>query len=79
MEQTIRPATLVRKNSLFAKSVAGAKANAIFHTLIETAKLNGLNASKYFNHVISLLELRKTVEIEAYLPWNPEIQAKCAK
>ena len=79
VEQTIRPATLVRKNSLFAKSVAGAKANAIFHTLIETAKLNGLNASKYFNHIISLLELRKTVEIEAYLPWNPEIQAKCAK
>ncbi|OXC09712.1 hypothetical protein AYP76_02895 [Ligilactobacillus agilis] len=29
VEQAIRPATLVRKNSLFATTVAGAKANAI--------------------------------------------------
>ncbi|WP_441794964.1 IS66 family transposase, partial [Limosilactobacillus reuteri] len=48
VEQAIRPSTLIRKNSLFAKSSAGAQANAIFYTLVATANQNHLNIYKYF-------------------------------
>ncbi|MGZ7862633.1 IS66 family transposase [Ligilactobacillus salivarius] len=78
VEQAIRPATLVRKNSLFATTVAGAKANAIWYSLIQTAKLNGLDVSKYLNYIFSLLEQRKDVDVEAYLPWNSEVKESCA-
>ena len=78
VEQAIRPATLVRKNSLFATTVAGAKANAIWYSLIQTAKLNGLDVSKYLNYIFSLLEQRKEVDVEAYLPWNSKVKERCA-
>lgn len=59
MEQAIRPVTLIHKNSLFAPTVARAKANAIWYSLIQTSKLNGLDISKYLNYIFSLLEQRK--------------------
>ncbi|WP_432738994.1 IS66 family transposase [Ligilactobacillus agilis] len=64
VEQAIRPATLVRKNSLFATTVAGAKANAIWYSLIQTA----IDVSKYLNYIFSLLEQRKEVDVEAGIP-----------
>ena len=39
VEQAIRPSTLIRKNSLFAKSTAGAQANAILPDLTENPQL----------------------------------------
>nr|WP_283548087.1 IS66 family transposase [Ligilactobacillus salivarius] len=78
-EQVIRLSTLIRKNSLFAKSTAGARASAIFYSLVQTAKLNKLDIFKYFNYIFSLLEKRENVKVEAYLPWNPEVKKICAK
>ena len=77
VEQSIRPTTLVRKNCLFSKSYAGAQANAVYYTLVQTAKLNGLDAYKYLKYIFEQLELRKNSNVEAYLPWSDEIQAKC--
>ncbi|MBM6762773.1 transposase domain-containing protein [Ligilactobacillus agilis] len=77
VEQLIRPTTLVRKNSLFATTVAGAKANAIWYSLIQTAKLNGLDVSKYLNYIFPLLEQRKEVAFEDYLLWNSEVKESC--
>ena len=74
VEQAIRPATLVRKNSLFAITIAGAKANAIWYSLIQTA----IDVSKYLNYLFSLLKQRKEVDVEAYLPWNSEVKESCA-
>ena len=74
VEQAISPTTLVRKNSLFATTVAGAKANAIWYSLIQTA----IDISKYLNYIFSLLEQRKGVDVEAYLPWNSEAKESCA-
>ena len=74
VEQAISPATLVRKNSLFEITVAGAKANAIWYSLIQTA----IDVSKYLNYIFSLLEQRKEVDVEAYLPWNSEVKESCA-
>ncbi|QDR72597.1 IS66 family transposase [Limosilactobacillus reuteri] len=79
VEQAIRPSTLIRKNSLFAKSVAGAQANAIFYTLVATAKLNQLNIYKYLKYLFDHLPNRKDEGLEAYLPWSKEVQAECHK
>ena len=79
IEQVIRLSTLVRKNSLFARSVDGAKASAIFYSLVQTAKLNGLDIFKYFNYIFSLLEKRENVKVGAYLPWNSKVKEICTK
>jgi hypothetical protein len=76
-EQLIRPTTLIRKNSLFAKSTAGAKANAIWYSIVQTAKLNHLDVFKYLETLLSAFTKRETPEIEAYLPWAREIQESC--
>ena len=41
-EQQVRPTTIGRKNYLFTKSEVGAKANAMWYSIIQTAKLNKL-------------------------------------
>ncbi|KRL76028.1 hypothetical protein FC36_GL002003 [Ligilactobacillus equi DSM 15833 = JCM 10991] len=77
VEQCIRPTTLGCKNSLFSKSYEGAQANAVYYTLVQTAKLNNLDAYKYLKYIFEQLELRKNSNVDAYLPWSDEIQAKC--
>ena len=54
-EQAIRPLAIVRKNYLFSTSTKGAAANAIAYTIIEAAKENGLNPSKYLNYLFKKL------------------------
>jgi transposase len=46
-ENAIRPFVVGRKNWLFYKSPAGAETACILYSVIETAKLNGLNPLKY--------------------------------
>lgn len=48
VENAIRPFALGRKNWLFNGSPAGAKAGAIFYSLIETCKTNNIEPCKYF-------------------------------
>jgi transposase len=48
IENAIRPFALGRKNWLFSGSPAGAKAGAIFYSLIETCKANKVEPYKYF-------------------------------
>ena len=79
VERAIRPSTLIRKNSLFAKSTAGAQANAIFYTLVATANQNHLNIYKYFKYLFDHLPNRKDEGLEAYLPWSKEVQTECHK
>ena len=76
-ERTIRPFAVHRKNWLFSDSVEGAKANAIYYSLIESAKANNLNIHKYINYLLEVLpqlEGEHTEEdIEKYLPWSKEL------
>jgi len=46
-EPAVRPVTLGRKNYLFMGSEAGGKSAAITYTLIETCKLNKVNAEAW--------------------------------
>ena len=76
-ERAIRPFAVHRKNWLFADTVAGAKANAVYYSLIESAKLNKLNIYKYIKYLLeelSQLEGEQTEDvIEKYLPWSKEL------
>ena len=76
-ERTIRPFAVHRKNWLFADTVEGAKANAIYYSFIETAKLNNLNIYKYISYLLKTLpqlEGEQTEEnILQYLPWSKDL------
>ncbi len=68
-ENAIRPFVIGRKNWLFSTSVKGVKASANLYSLIETAKVNGLEPYAYLRHLFTELPKADTVEaIEALLP-----------
>ncbi|WP_051687358.1 IS66 family transposase [Microbulbifer sp. HZ11] len=70
-ENAIRPFVIGRKNWLFSDTPKGAKASAALYSLIETAKLNGLEPHKYLAAVYSRLPQAESVEAtEALLPWK---------
>ena len=68
-ENAIRPFVTGRKNWLFSVSVKGVKASANLYSLIECAKINGLEPYAYLRYVFTELPQADTVEaIEALLP-----------
>lgn len=76
-ERAIRPFAVHRKNWLFADSIAGAKANAVIYSLIESAKLNNLNIYNYIKYLLEELPQLENAndkkEIEKYMPWSKEL------
>ena len=76
-ERAIRPFAVHRKNWLFADSVEVAKANAIYYSLIESAKANNLNIYKYIKYLLDELPQLEGEQsedaIEKYLPWSKEL------
>jgi transposase len=70
VERAIRPFVIGRNNWIFSDTVKGAKASANLYSLIETAKLNGLEPYRYLHHVFKELPNAQTLEeIEQLLPW----------
>lgn len=59
-ERAIRPYTIGRKNWVLINSVRGARASAVIYSLVETAKLNGLNVYRYMEYLLT--ELPKLAE-----------------
>ena len=51
-ERSIKPFVMGRKNFLFANTPAGAKSSAVYFSLIETAKENGLDPYRYLTWVL---------------------------
>ena len=80
-EQAIRPIAIGRKNYLFSTSMKGATANAMAYTIIETAKANHLNPSKYLNYLFENLPnvdfIRKSDLLVDFLPWAKNVQEIC--
>jgi transposase len=69
VERAIRPFVIGRRNWLFTDTVQGAKASANLYSLIETAKLNGLEPYAYLCRVFQELPKAHTLnEIEQLLP-----------
>lgn len=70
-ENAIRPFAVGRRAWLFADTPRGANASAVHYSLIESAKLHGLEPYQYLNSIFKALPYAETVEdIEALLPWN---------
>jgi transposase len=69
-ERAIRPLALGRKNYLFAGSDAGGERAAAAYTLIETAKLNGLDPEAYLRDVLGRIADHHINRIDELLPWN---------
>lgn len=85
-ERAIRPFTIGRKNLVLINSVRGARASAVIYSLVETARLNGLNVYRYMEHLLT--ELPKladdkgnidTEKLEPLLPWSDQLPAQCQK
>ena len=77
VERGIKAFATHRRAWLFADTPAGAKANAIVYSFIESAKLNKLNIHKYINYLLAELpqleNLNDEEELQKYLPWSEEL------
>ncbi|MBS0614378.1 MAG: IS66 family transposase [Proteobacteria bacterium] len=69
-ERAIRPITLGRRNWTFAGSDAGGERAAAIYSLIETAKLNGLDPEDYLRRVIACIADHPVNRVAELLPWN---------
>jgi hypothetical protein len=72
VERAIRPVTITRKNSLFARSDAGARRWAIANTLIQTCRLSSVDPLAWLTDVLQRIVSRRTKnhELHTLLPWN---------
>jgi transposase len=71
VERAIRPLAHSRKNSLFAGSDGGAEHWAVLASLIETAKLNGLDPQAYITDAITrIIQGHPQSRIDELIPWN---------
>jgi transposase len=67
-ENAIRPFVIGRKNWLFFQCPSGAESGCLFYSLIETAKLNGLDPLGYLTKVLS--RAPTTADWDSLMPWN---------
>ena len=76
-ERSIKPFVMDKKNFLFANTPNGAHGSAIIFSMIETAKENGLDPSRYLMWVLqssSVMTASGPGRAEQLLPTNaPEV------
>ena len=72
-ERALKPVVLSRKNWLFAGSERGGQAAAVAFSLIETAKLNGVEPYAYLRDVLERINGHRQDRLEELLPmfWRP--------
>ena len=74
-ERAMRGVALGRKNYLFVGSEAGGRAAAIAYTLIETAKLNGVDPHAWLADTLVRIPDHKITRIDELLPWGRTARA----
>lgn len=67
-ERSMRPIALGRKNYLFMGTEGGGKAAAIAYTLIETAKLNGVDPQAWLTDILGRIADHKITRLDELLP-----------
>lgn len=67
-ENAIRPFVMGRKNWLFSNTPNGAKASAIYYSLIVSARENGLVPFEYLTKVFT--EAPNGADVESLMPWR---------
>ena len=70
VERSIRPLALTRKNALIAGSDGGAEHWAVIASLVEAAKLNGVEPHAYLADIIAkIVGGHPNSRIDELLPW----------
>jgi transposase len=69
-ERSMKPIALGRKNFLFVGSEGGGKSAAIAYTLIETAKLNGVDPQAWLTDVLGRIADHKITRLDELFPWR---------
>ncbi len=69
-ERALRPIGIGRKNWLFAGADTGAETLARAMTIIETAKMNGLDPQAYLADILDRIHDHKINRLDELLPWN---------
>ena len=69
-ERSVRCVALGRKNYLFMGSEGGGKSAAIAYTLIESAKLNGVDPQAWLTDTLARIADHKITRIDELLPWR---------
>lgn len=69
VEQTLKTPILVRKNSLFFKTLKGAGCADLYMSLIKTCRFHGIDA---FHYLTSALKYAPEIQLspDQWLPWN---------
>jgi transposase len=71
VERAIRPQTITRKNSLFAGSDGGGRTWATVATLLQTAKMNGVDPQAWLTQTLERIANGwPNADIDALMPWN---------
>ena len=68
VERSIKPVCLTRKNALFVGNAQGGETFAVLASLINTAKLNGLDPWAYLRDVLQRLPTQLNSRIDELLP-----------
>lgn len=69
-ERAMRGIAVGRKNWLFAGSYDGGRTAANIYSLVETAKLNGINPQLYMARVLGVIQDYNSAKLDELLPWN---------
>ncbi len=69
-ERGMRSIAIGRKNFLFMRSDKGGKSVTIAYTLIEAAKLNGVDPQAWLTDVLARIADHKINRIDELLPWQ---------
>ena len=69
-ERAMKPVAIGRKNWMFAGSEGGGKAMAIAFTLIETAKMNGVDPQAWLTWVLARIADHKITRPNELMPWR---------
>ncbi len=72
VERAMRPVALGRKNALFAGADSGGRHCAIIASLIQTARLNGIDPLAWLTDVLERIVSDRTTrnQLHMLLPWN---------
>jgi transposase len=70
VERAMKPVAIGRRNWTFAGSQGGGKAMAIAYTLIETAKLNGVDPQAWLTDTLGRIADHKINRVDELLPWR---------
>jgi transposase len=76
-ERALRGVAVGRRNWTFAGSDRGGERAAAIYTLIETAKLNGIDPQAWLADVLARLPDHPAKRITDLLPWNRDAATRC--